>query len=151
MYNILYYCHLVVYNILYHCHLVVYNILYHCSPVVYNTLYNCSPVVYNILYHCSPVLCNTLYHCGLVVYNILYHCSLVVQLARDLQKDFYPRFTSFFEVIVNILETHMKDWEVLEQAFSCLSYLFKFLWRYMIKDINQVTDGQGSGVGVVDV
>lgn len=64
--------------------------------------------------------------------------SLVVQLARDLQKDFYPHFKKFFIVIAKILNNYLKSSEVLEQAFTCLSYLFKFLWRKMVQDMKQV-------------
>uniref|UniRef100_A0A6Q2ZBS3 UTP20 small subunit processome component n=1 Tax=Esox lucius TaxID=8010 RepID=A0A6Q2ZBS3_ESOLU len=59
--------------------------------------------------------------------------DLVVQLARDLQMDFYPHFPDFFVLITSILET--RDTEVLEWAFTCLSYLYKYLWRLMVKDM----------------
>lgn len=59
--------------------------------------------------------------------------DLVVQLARDLQTDFYPHFPDFFLLITALLDT--KDTEVLEWAFSCLSYLYKYLWRLMVKDM----------------
>ncbi|ELU13105.1 hypothetical protein CAPTEDRAFT_202597, partial [Capitella teleta] len=64
--------------------------------------------------------------------------DLVVQLARDLQVDFYPHFESFLKVIVGLLESCHHDPEVLEFAFTTLAYLFKFLWRYMIKDMHNV-------------
>ena len=66
------------------------------------------------------------------------HCSLVVQLGRDLQSDFYPYFESFLEIIVKILNKNHHDVEILEAAFTCLAYLFKFLWRVMIKDMRNV-------------
>lgn len=62
--------------------------------------------------------------------------ELVVALARDLQADFYVHFPQFFTVIVELLQT--RDPDVIEHAFTCISYLFKFLWRYMIKDIAAV-------------
>ncbi|XP_026065231.1 small subunit processome component 20 homolog isoform X1 [Carassius auratus] len=62
--------------------------------------------------------------------------DLVVQLARDLQMDFYPHFCDFFIIITSILET--QDTEVLEWAFTCLSYLYKYLWRMMVKDIDKI-------------
>ncbi|KAF7667571.1 hypothetical protein LDENG_00057170 [Lucifuga dentata] len=52
--------------------------------------------------------------------------DLVVQLARDLQTDFYPHFPDFF------------DTEVLEWAFTCLSYLYKYLWKVMVKDMTNI-------------
>ncbi|CAB1444416.1 unnamed protein product [Pleuronectes platessa] len=62
--------------------------------------------------------------------------DLVVQLARDLQTDFYPHFPDFFVLITSLLET--KDTEVLEWAFTCLSYLYKYLWRVMVKDMTNI-------------
>ncbi|XP_053572968.1 small subunit processome component 20 homolog [Bombina bombina] len=59
--------------------------------------------------------------------------DLVVQLARDLQTDFYPHFKDFFLAISSLLDT--KDTELLEWAFTSLSYLYKYLWRMMVKDM----------------
>ena len=64
--------------------------------------------------------------------------DLVVQLARDLQSDFYPYFSSFFNVFVSLLNCCWRDTLVLECIFTTLSYLFKFLWRYMVKDIQDI-------------
>uniref|UniRef100_A0A3B3Y953 Uncharacterized protein n=1 Tax=Poecilia mexicana TaxID=48701 RepID=A0A3B3Y953_9TELE len=61
---------------------------------------------------------------------------LVVQLARDLQTDFYPHFPDFFLLLTSLLDT--KDTEVLEWAFTCLSYLYKYLWRLMVKDMTNI-------------
>lgn len=62
--------------------------------------------------------------------------DLVVQLARDLQTDFYPHFEDFFLTITSILET--QDTELLEWAFTSLSYLYKYLWRLMVKDMSRI-------------
>ncbi|XP_011822033.1 PREDICTED: small subunit processome component 20 homolog [Mandrillus leucophaeus] len=62
--------------------------------------------------------------------------DLVVQLARDLQMDFYPHFPEFFLTITSILET--QDTELLEWAFTSLSYLYKYLWRLMVKDMSNI-------------
>ncbi|XP_022455485.1 small subunit processome component 20 homolog isoform X2 [Delphinapterus leucas] len=62
--------------------------------------------------------------------------DLVVQLARDLQTDFYPHFQDFFLTIASILET--QDTELLEWAFTSLSYLYKYLWRLMVKDMSNI-------------
>ncbi|KAM4037263.1 small subunit processome component 20 homolog isoform 2-T2 [Anomaloglossus baeobatrachus] len=59
--------------------------------------------------------------------------DLVVQLARDLQADFYPHFQDFFKVVSSLLDT--KDTEQIEWAFTSLSYLYKYLWRMMVKDM----------------
>ncbi|KAA0720706.1 Small subunit processome component 20 -like protein [Triplophysa tibetana] len=62
--------------------------------------------------------------------------DLVVQLARDLQMDFYPHFSDFFIIITTLLDK--QDTEVLEGAFTCLSYLYKYLWRMMVKDMDKI-------------
>ncbi|XP_028307568.1 small subunit processome component 20 homolog [Gouania willdenowi] len=62
--------------------------------------------------------------------------DLVVQLARDLQTDFYPHFPDFFLLITSLLDS--KDTELLEWAFTCLSYLYKYLWRVMVKDMTNI-------------
>uniref|UniRef100_A0A8C4NBG0 Uncharacterized protein n=1 Tax=Eptatretus burgeri TaxID=7764 RepID=A0A8C4NBG0_EPTBU len=62
--------------------------------------------------------------------------DLVVQLVRDLQKDFYPHFHRFFFITTGLLDA--RDPDQLEWVFTCLSYLFKFLWRLLIKDIHSV-------------
>lgn len=59
-----------------------------------------------------------------------------MQLARDLQADFYPHFRDFFVIITSLLNT--QDTEVLEWAFTCLSYLYKYLWRLLVKDITDI-------------
>ncbi|KAK3603374.1 hypothetical protein CHS0354_025985 [Potamilus streckersoni] len=64
--------------------------------------------------------------------------DLVVQLARDLQSDFYVHFYQFFDILVRLLNSHPQDTELLEKIFTCLSYLVKFLWRYMLRDIQDV-------------
>jgi U3 small nucleolar RNA-associated protein 20 len=61
---------------------------------------------------------------------------LAVQLSRDLQQDFYPYFPQIFKSITKLLDT--QDTNVLEWSFQTLSYLFKFLWRYMLKDLDNV-------------
>ena len=60
----------------------------------------------------------------------------MVRLARDLQTDFYPHFPDFFLLITPLLET--KDTEVLEWVFTCLSYLYKYLWRLMTRDMSNI-------------
>nr|XP_048691400.1 small subunit processome component 20 homolog isoform X3 [Caretta caretta] len=62
--------------------------------------------------------------------------DLVVQLARDLQTDFYPHFQDFFLTITMLLDT--QDTELLEWAFTTLSYLYKYLWRLMVKDMANI-------------
>lgn len=62
--------------------------------------------------------------------------ELVVALSKDLQKEFYAYYLKFLNQLIELLNT--KDTDVLEWTFVCLAYLFKNLWRYLIKDINVV-------------
>ncbi|KAG8439453.1 hypothetical protein GDO86_005604 [Hymenochirus boettgeri] len=50
--------------------------------------------------------------------------------------DFYPHFQEFFLVISPLLET--KDTDQIEWVFTCLSYLYKYLWRMMVKDMSAI-------------
>ncbi|XP_023019456.2 LOW QUALITY PROTEIN: small subunit processome component 20 homolog [Leptinotarsa decemlineata] len=62
--------------------------------------------------------------------------DLVVAIAKDLHKEFYVYFPKFLEVLIYLLDT--KCSQQLEWTFTCLAYLFKILWRHLIKDINVV-------------
>ncbi|XP_029455579.1 small subunit processome component 20 homolog [Rhinatrema bivittatum] len=87
-----------------------------------------------LVYHQNAIVQSLKAH--LQVHNSLAYqplLDLVVQLARDLQADFYPHFQDFFLAITSILST--KDTELLEWAFTTLSYLYKYLWRLMVKDM----------------
>lgn len=57
-------------------------------------------------------------------------------MSRDLQNDFYSYFPRLFSSITKLLETQNTD--ILEWSYQALSYLFKFLWRYMLKDLDNV-------------
>lgn len=57
-------------------------------------------------------------------------------VARDLQKEFYEYFPEFLSEIIGLLQT--KDTEQIEHTFTALAYLFKFLWRYLIKNVRTV-------------
>lgn len=69
--------------------------------------------------------------------------DLIVQLARDLQSDFYTYYKQYlFTDIINLLinstkqkQQHEINTQLLEQVFQCLTYLFKYLWRIMLKDL----------------
>ena len=71
---------------------------------------------------------------------LFFYCSssLVVQLARDLQRDFLPYFEKFLLTIVKLLSIYNHEPEHLEHLMASLAYLFKFLWRYLIKDMPYV-------------
>ncbi|CAN7995062.1 unnamed protein product, partial [Ixodes hexagonus] len=62
--------------------------------------------------------------------------ELTVALARDLQRDFYVYFPDILRLVCGHLAT--QDTDILERLFVCLAYLFKFLWRYMVEDIDAV-------------
>lgn len=83
----------------------------------------------------------TLYKCMWVILEswiFFLASSLLVQLARDLQTDFYEYFHDFFDILVGLLGKNAQNPELLEQIFSALSYIFKFLWRYLVRDIKEV-------------
>jgi len=61
---------------------------------------------------------------------------LVVAVARDLQKEFYDYFPEFLSEMICLLQT--KDVEQIEYTFTTLAYLFKFLWRYLTRNIKTV-------------
>ena len=72
-------------------------------------------------------------------YNYIYtSSSLIVQLARDLQTDFYPHFPRVFTAICVVLKKRHHDSAALEQAFHTFAYIFKFLWRSMLADLPNV-------------
>jgi len=64
--------------------------------------------------------------------------DLLVQFTRDLQDDFMPYFTKFFEILVCLLNVHHHDADVLEWIFTCLAKQFWFLRKFLIKDIQMV-------------
>jgi U3 small nucleolar RNA-associated protein 20 len=80
-------------------------------------------------------------HDPLIIETLL---DLIVQLARDLQSDFYIYYKEYLFVdIINLLLNSKKqhqqqnemNTQLLEQVFQCLTYLFKYLWRIMLKDL----------------
>ncbi|KAG5310535.1 UTP20 protein, partial [Acromyrmex insinuator] len=62
--------------------------------------------------------------------------ELIIAVARDLQKEFYDYFPEFLSEIICLLQT--KDVEQIEYTFTTLAYLFKFLWRYLTRNIKTV-------------
>ncbi len=58
--------------------------------------------------------------------------ELIVSLARDLQTDFYPYFSDIFVCLKDLLNT--TDTELIENIFVCLTFLLKYLSKYIIKD-----------------
>ncbi|XP_076264086.1 small subunit processome component 20 homolog isoform X2 [Rhynchophorus ferrugineus] len=62
--------------------------------------------------------------------------EIAVALAQDLQKEFYPYYDQFLQILIELLNT--KDTEQLEWIFTCLAHMFKLLWRPFIKNINEI-------------
>lgn len=62
--------------------------------------------------------------------------ELLIALAKDLGDDFYPYFKSTFKLLLNQLWT--KNVEIIENVFLTLAYLFKILWKCMIRDIHSI-------------
>ncbi|ESO91748.1 hypothetical protein LOTGIDRAFT_233343 [Lottia gigantea] len=63
---------------------------------------------------------------------------LVVELSRDLQADFCEYFDEFFNTLTQILTSFSQDTKALENVFTTFAYLFKYLWRYFIKDLQKI-------------
>ena len=77
--------------------------------------------------------------CGSCVLCIIIVCSsLVVQMARDMGLDFCAHFQEVFEILVKLLNANAKDADTLEKVFVTMAYLYKFLWRYLVKNIYSV-------------
>ncbi|CAG0888849.1 unnamed protein product [Cyprideis torosa] len=63
--------------------------------------------------------------------------ELLVALSQDLQGEFYPFFRShFLSALIDLLRT--RDPEKLEWIFSALAFLYKSLWRHLVKDLDHV-------------
>lgn len=67
---------------------------------------------------------------------IFLNFRILVALVQDLQADFYQYYPNFLNVLIELLNT--KDTEQLEWTFTCIAYIFKLLWRILIKDIDNV-------------
>ena len=81
-------------------------------------------------------------HNPLIIETLL---DLIVQLARDLQNDFYIYyknylFTDIIHLVVDVKKQQQNEinTQLLEQVFQCLTYLFKYLWRIMLKDLTNL-------------
>ncbi|XP_076467049.1 small subunit processome component 20 homolog [Babylonia areolata] len=64
--------------------------------------------------------------------------DLVVQMGRDLGPDFYQHFKDVFEILVHVLGACSKDPDSIEKIFTTMAFLYKFLWRYLTKNIYTV-------------
>ncbi|XP_004349859.1 hypothetical protein CAOG_01339 [Capsaspora owczarzaki ATCC 30864] len=103
----------------------------------------------NKVYPLVQTLHQLLFHKDAVIDALLVHLAepncaalpalldLLAQLARDLREEFYPDFPRSFVIVARVLE-EANDPPVIEAAFTALSYLFKFLLRYLIRDMRDV-------------
>ena len=62
--------------------------------------------------------------------------ELVIAFAKDIQHDFYPHFRNIFKLLLVHLNT--QNVEIIENVFLCFAYLFKILWRDMVRDIDDI-------------
>ena len=62
--------------------------------------------------------------------------DLVSQLAKDLRYDFFAYFQDIFKILVSLLSR--KEPELIENIFVTLAYIFKYLWKYMIRDLTEL-------------
>lgn len=61
---------------------------------------------------------------------------LLVAVAKDLRKEFYIYYEDVLNVLLELLNTN--NAEQLEWTFTCLAYMFKFLWRSLVKNVKNV-------------
>ncbi len=90
-----------------------------------------------IIYHQDQIieiLCRYLSISNCQCYDAL--LDLVAQTVKDLRNEFYQHFPVIFEKVTALLHVH--DAEVVEQAFTCLAYIFKYSWRYMLEEPDKV-------------
>ena len=66
-------------------------------------------------------------------------CACMAALARDLRQEFYPYLQPrVLPVLFQLLD--VQDAEQLEDVFSCIAFLFKFLLRFVIDDFTPIFD-----------
>ncbi|KAI7902962.1 armadillo-type protein [Cokeromyces recurvatus] len=61
--------------------------------------------------------------------------DLITKLAKDLEGEFYPYYTRLLSRILPLV--YQKDIKLLESVFNCIAYLFKFLSRQILPDLEQ--------------
>ena len=65
--------------------------------------------------------------------------ALVAHFAHDLGVRFEKHFPSFVRLIANIAAKH-PDVEVIEWSFTCLTWMFKYLSRFLVTDLRPTYD-----------
>ncbi|KAI7894165.1 armadillo-type protein [Mucor mucedo] len=61
--------------------------------------------------------------------------DLVTKLAKDLEGEFYPYYTRMLSCALPLV--YHQDIKLLESVFNCIAYLFKFLSRQILPDLNE--------------
>ena len=54
----------------------------------------------------------------------------MVALVKDLRHELYPYFPQILKELIHLLK--FKNPEILEATFTCLAYIFKYLFREMV-------------------
>ncbi|KAK4515117.1 proteasome regulatory particle base subunit rpn10 [Mucor velutinosus] len=61
--------------------------------------------------------------------------DLVTKLAKDLEGEFYPYYPRMLASVLPLV--YHQDIKLLESVFNCIAYLFKFLSRQILPDLDQ--------------
>lgn len=64
---------------------------------------------------------------------LLFFFRILVAVAKDLRREFCQYYHNVLKVLVDLLNTN--NAEQLEWTFTCLAYMFKFLWRSLVKNV----------------
>ncbi|KAI9249280.1 armadillo-type protein [Sporodiniella umbellata] len=61
--------------------------------------------------------------------------DLVTKLAKDLESDFYPYYPRLLSSVLPLV--YHRDIKLLESVFNCIAYLFKFLSRQILPELDK--------------
>ncbi|KAI8977543.1 armadillo-type protein [Mycotypha africana] len=61
--------------------------------------------------------------------------DLITKLAKDLEGEFYPYYARLLSSILPLV--YQKDIRLLESVFNCIAYLFKFLSRQILPELDR--------------
>jgi U3 small nucleolar RNA-associated protein 20 len=91
-----------------------------------------------ILHHkhriCNLILSHLKIKGSLTVITLV---DLLAVLAKDLRQEFYPElFTKSMTALVELLNPKFPD--LLEAVFTCICYLFKFLTKNLMDDLEHI-------------
>eukprot|EP01104_Vermistella_antarctica_P005304 TRINITY_DN1578_c0_g1_i1.p1 TRINITY_DN1578_c0_g1~~TRINITY_DN1578_c0_g1_i1.p1 ORF type:complete len:629 (-),score=173.07 TRINITY_DN1578_c0_g1_i1:55-1737(-) len=118
--------------------------IYHWSEL------NCTVHFADFTHEITPLigsLAQVLYHKQKVVDTLVKHLtvkgstaldallSLTSTLAKDLRQSFYEFFPVILHTVANLIDP--SDPNLLESVFTCLGYLFKFLQRQLLQDVEK--------------